>query len=278
MMTNIYKPFVMEIIKSFQETPDVKTFRLKFKNDEIAKNFSFKTGQFGEYTVFGVGETTFCISSSAFQKDYIECSFKKVGEVTTALERLDKGDEIGFRGPYGNWFEIDEWAGKNLVFVAGGIGLAPIRSCFLSCLAQREKYKDITMIYGARSVSDLVYKTQLNEWEKRDDIKTIYTVDPGGENSSWKGKIGFVPTILEKADPKPDNTVVITCGPPIMIKFVLKSLKKMNFEDEQIITTLEMKMKCGIGKCGRCNIGPYYVCKHGPVFSMAQIKDFPLEY
>lgn len=268
----------MEIIKSFQETPDVKTFRLKFKDDEVAKNFSFKTGQFGEYTVFGVGETTFCISSSAFQKEYIECSFKKVGEITTALERLDKGNEIGFRGPYGNWFEIDEWTGKNLVFVAGGIGLAPIRSCFLTCLSQREKYKDITMIYGARSVSDLVYKTQLKEWENRTDIKTVYTVDPGGENNSWKGKIGFVPTILEQVNPQPENTIVITCGPPIMIKFVLKSLKKMNFEDEQIITTLEMKMKCGIGKCGRCNIGPYYVCKHGPVFSMEQIKDFPLEY
>ncbi len=268
----------MTIKKNIQETPDVKTFRLEFDDINLRENFEFKTGQFGEYTVFGVGETTFCISSSSIEKGYIECSFKKVGEVTTALERLDVGNKIGFRGPYGNYFKIEEWKGKNLLFVAGGIGLAPIRSCFLTCLASREDFADITMLYGARTVLDLVYKKHLKEWELRPDLKTVYTVDPGGETPAWKGEIGFVPTVLEKMNPNPENTIVITCGPPIMIKFVLLSLKKLKFADSQIITTLEMKMKCGLGKCGRCNIGPYYVCKHGPVFSMDQIKDFPLEY
>jgi sulfhydrogenase subunit gamma (sulfur reductase) len=277
-MENIYKPNLMTITKNIQETPDVKTFRLEFDDITVREGFEFKTGQFGEYTVFGVGETTFCISSSASEKGYIECSFKKVGEVTTALERLDVGNKIGFRGPYGNYFKTDEWKGKNLLFVAGGIGLAPIRSCFLTCLSKREDYAYITMLYGARTALDLVYKKQLKEWEARSDLKTVYTVDPGGETPSWKGEIGFVPTVLEKTNPNPENTIVITCGPPIMIKFVLMSLKKLKFADNQIITTLEMKMKCGLGKCGRCNIGPYYVCKHGPVFSMDQIKDFPLEY
>jgi NAD(P)H-flavin reductase len=162
--------------------------------------------------------------------------------------------------------------------VGGGIGMAPLRSLLWHCLDTRADFGAITLIYGARSTQDLVYKQDLKEWAARDDMRTVLTVDPGGETPDWTGEVGFVPTVLEKVAPSPDNAVVITCGPPIMIRFVLVSLTKMGFAPEQIITTLEAKMKCGLGKCGRCNIGPAYVCKHGPVFRYDELQELPGEY
>lgn len=265
----IYQPKVLEIIDILDETPDVKTFRL---NADI----SFKPGQFGLYSVFREGEATFCISSSPTKKGYIECSVKKVGKVTTALHNLDICDKIGFRGPYGNSFPIELFRGKNLLFIGGGIGLAPLRSLLLYCLDKREDFSNISLLYGARSVDHLVYKRELSEWKKEIDV--TLTVDPGGETKDWDGKIGFVPNVLEALSPKTDDTFVITCGPPIMIKFVCKTLEKLGFSDENIITTLERKMKCGIGKCGRCNIGKTYVCLDGPVFSLKAIKALPNEF
>ena len=156
--------------------------------------------------------------------------------------------------------------------------MAPLRSLLWNCLDERDEYGDITVIYGARSIKDLVYKEELQEWLARDDMKTVLTVDPGGEDESWTGEVGFVPAVLESVNPSPENAVAITCGPPIMIRFVLVSLTKMGFEPEQIITTLEAKMKCGIGKCGRCNVGPAYVCKHGPVFRYDELQELPAEY
>lgn len=277
-MENIYKPHIVEIKDIIRETPDVTTFRLEFCDEQVRKSFNFKAGQFGEYSVFGVGECTFCIASSPTRKDYIECSFKKVGKVTNALYDLNVGDKIGFRGPYGNWFPLDDMKGKNLIFVGGGIGLAPLRSLIWNCLDTRENFEDITIIYGSRSINDLVYKGELKQWKERSDINFVVTVDPGGEDENWDGRVGFVPTVLEEVNPSKDNAVVITCGPPIMIKFVMLSLDKMGFSDEQIITTLEMRMKCGLGKCGRCNIGNIYVCKDGPVFTYKEIKQFPAEF
>jgi NAD(P)H-flavin reductase len=156
--------------------------------------------------------------------------------------------------------------------------MAPLRSLLWNCIDRRSEFGDITLVYGARSVADLCYKQELQEWVEMPDVDTVLTVDPGGEDESWKGEVGFVPTVLEKAHPLPENAVVITCGPPIMIRFVLVLLANMKYEPAQIITTLEMKMKCGLGKCGRCNIGPAYVCKHGPVFSFAELKELPDEY
>ncbi|MDI6785391.1 MAG: FAD/NAD(P)-binding protein [bacterium] len=277
-MENIYKPYIAEIKEIVRETSDTTTFKLEFVDEEVKKSFDFKAGQFGEYSVFGVGECTFCIASSPTRKGYIECSFKKVGKVTSVLYDLNVGDKIGFRGPYGNWFPIDDMKGKNLIFVGGGIGLAPLRSLIWNCLDNRDDFKDITIIYGARSINDLVYKNELKEWKERKDINFVVTVDPGGEDKDWKGKVGFVPTVLEEVSPSKKNAVVITCGPPIMIKFVVLSLVKMGFSDEQIVTTLEMRMKCGLGKCGRCNIGNVYVCKDGPVFTYKEIKQFPAEF
>jgi NAD(P)H-flavin reductase len=277
-MNNIYKPYLARIEEVRWETPDTKTFKLAFIDPEIYDSFTFKAGQFGEYSSFGEGESTFCISSSPTRKGYIECSFKVVGKVTAALKNKDIGDLIGFRGPFGNSFPIENMFDKNLIFVGGGIGLAPLRSLIWNCLDLRERFKDITILYGARSVSDLCYKNELKQWEERADVKFIKTVDPGGETADWNGKIGFVPTILKEISPSPENAVAITCGPPIMIKFVLQALEQMGFKAEQVVTTLENRMKCGLGKCGRCNIGSTYVCIDGPVFTAEQLKALPEDF
>ena len=278
MSENIYKPYLMEIVNIVEETPDVRTFRLKFKNNEETEKFSFKAGQFGEYSVLGEGESTFCIASSPTRKGYIECTFRKAGRVTNSLANLEIGDTVGFRGPYGNTFPIEEWEGKNLLYIAGGIALPPMRCVIWNTIDLREKYKDITIVYGARTVSDLVYKDELKEWEDRPDIKLITTVDPGGQTPGWNGEIGFVPMVLEKIAPSSDNTVAILCGPPVMIKFTMPVLKKLGFKDKDIYTTLENRMKCGFGKCGRCNVGKVFICKDGPVFSYEQILELPEEY
>jgi NAD(P)H-flavin reductase len=275
---NIYKPELMVIKDIIDETPDVKTFRLQFKNPDVQKNFNFKAGQFAEYSVFGEGECTFCIASSPTRMDYLECSFKQAGKVTNAMRKLNVGDTIGLRGPYGNSFPLEDMKGKNLVFIAGGIGLAPVRCIIWNSLDLRDQFKDITIVYGARTVADLVYKHELTEWQAMSGIKTVVTVDPGGETPDWNGEVGFVPTVVEKTAPVSENTVAIICGPPIMIKFTLPVLQKLGFKDENIVTTLENRMKCGLGKCGRCNVGSVYVCKDGPVFNYSQLKDLPDEY
>ncbi len=275
---NIYEPHLMRVEEIIDETSDTRTFRLAFKDEAVGREFSFLAGQFGEYSVFGEGESTFCIASSPTRKNTIECSFKAAGKVTTALRRVSVGDTIGFRGPYGNSFPLDKMKGHSVVFIAGGIGLAPVRCVIWNVLDLRDQFKDVTIVYGARSVGDLVYKRELEEWGKRADVKLWQAVDPGGQTPDWKGEVGFVPAIVEKAAPKAADAFAVVCGPPVMIKFTLPALQKLGFPDERIYTTLENRMKCGLGKCGRCNIGPVYVCKDGPVFSAAQLKDLPPEF
>ncbi|RHK35815.1 hypothetical protein DW071_05060 [Bacteroides ovatus] len=276
--SNIYLPHLMVIEKITHEAPGVKTFRLKFKDEKEGEAFHFKAGQFGEYSAFGEGESTFCIASSPTRKGYIECTFRQAGRVTTGLAKLEEGATVGFRGPFGNTFPLDEWKGKNLLFVAGGIALPPMRCVIWNALDRREDFKDITIVYGAKSVNDLVYKEELKEWENRPDVNLITTVDPGGETPDWTGKVGFVPSVLEAAAPASADSVAIVCGPPVMIKFTFPVLEKLGFADENIYTTLENRMKCGVGKCGRCNVGKLYVCKDGPVFTKAQLNDIPPEY
>jgi sulfhydrogenase subunit gamma (sulfur reductase) len=275
---NIYQPYLMKVDEIIDETIDTRTLKLSFQSDDVAKKFDFKAGQFGEYSVFGAGECTFCIASSPTRKGYIECSFKTVGRVTKAMRELNVGDTMGFRGPYGNSFPLEQMYGKSLVFIAGGIGLAPVRCVIWNALDLRDKFKDVTIIYGARTVGDLVYKRELEDWAKRKDVKLWQTVDPGGETKDWKGEIGFVPTIVEKAKPAAKDCYAVVCGPPIMIKFTLPVLEKLGFTKDAIYTTLENRMKCGIGKCGRCNCGPVYVCKDGPVFTAQEIAALPNDF
>jgi len=275
---NIYEPYMMRIDQVVDEAPGIKTFRLLFEDQAVNDGFSFRAGQFGEYSVFGEGESTFCIASSPTRKGYIECTFRQVGRVTTALAALQEGDQVGFRGPYGNVFPIDEWEGKNLLFIAGGIALPPLRCVIWNALDWRDRFRDISIVYGARTVADLVYKRELKEWTDRGDVRVVTTVDPGGETPDWTGEVGFVPHVIEKLNPPSEDTVALLCGPPIMIKLTLPVLTRLGFQAGEMFTTLENRMKCGLGKCGRCNVGKYYICKDGPVFSFEQLSQLPAEY
>jgi NAD(P)H-flavin reductase len=269
---NIYQPYLMEIIKVVPETGDTKSFHIQFQEASLRESFSFVAGQFAEYSVFGEGEATFCISSSPTRMSHLEFSVKRVGRVTHALHQLNEGDTIGFRGPYGNHFPLDKLKGKNLLFIGGGIGLAPLRSLIHNVVDTRADYREITILYGARSPQDLCFQYDLESWGGNPSLEMVTTVDVGDDN--WKGKVGLVPMVLEEIKPSSNETMAITCGPPIMIRYTLKSLEKLGFTPSQVWTTLEMKMKCGLGKCGRCNIGPLYVCQDGPVFSLEEIQKF----
>ncbi len=269
---NVYLPHLVVIEKIIEETYDTRTFHFNFKDEKLREEFTFESGQFGEYSVFGIGEAPFCISSSPTRSGHLEFAVKRVGRVTNALHRLGVGAEIGFRGPYGNSFPLDLLQGKNLVFVAGGIGLAPLRSLIWNVIDNRDKYERIDIIYGARSPADLCFRYDLDSWDKDKTVNMVITVDKGDE--SWTGREGFVPQVLEQVAPSAQNAIAIVCGPPIMIRFTFPVLSKLGFTPEQMVTTLEKRMKCGIGKCGRCNIGNLYVCRDGPVFTYAQIKSF----
>jgi sulfhydrogenase subunit gamma (sulfur reductase) len=269
---NVYVPHIAVIEKIIDETPLVRTFHFNFKDEILRKEFTFESGQFAEYTVFGVGEAPFCISSSPTRRDHFEFAVNKVGKVTNALHRLSVGAEIGFRGPYGNSFPLEFMKGKNLVFVGGGIGLAPLRSLIWNVIDNRNLYGKVDIIYGSRSPADLSFKYDLESWAKDSTVNMVTTIDRPSEG--WTGRVGMVPTVTEQVGPSSQNAVAIVCGPPIMIRYAFPSLAKLGFTPEQMITTLEKRMKCGIGKCGRCNIGPLFVCRDGPVFSYGEIKSF----
>ncbi|MDP4281670.1 MAG: FAD/NAD(P)-binding protein, partial [Bacteroidota bacterium] len=266
-MEQLLVPTICRIEKIIDETPDVRTFRLIMKDPAAFEKFKWMPGQFVEFSLLGFGECTFCIASSSTRKGYFDCSIKKAGMVTGDIHNLlDEGMEIGIRGPFGNWFPVEDLKGKNLLFVGGGIGLAPLRSLFQYCIDNRKDYKDITLLYGARTSADMCYKEELKEWRNDPSLKVILTIDKAEE--TWKENVGVVPKVLEEVvKPAIENTKVITCGPPIMIKYTLMSLDKLGFDPKNVITTLEMRMQCGLGKCGRCNIGSTYVCKDGPVFT-----------
>ncbi len=258
-----------------QETPDVKTFRVNAP--EGGKLFEHKPGQCAMLCVPGVGEAMFSITSSPTNKEYQEFSIKKCGVLTDYLHDLQVGDEITVRGPYGNNFPVDtELKGKNLLFVAGGIGLAPLRSVINYVLDNRDDYGSVDILYGSRSADDLVKLEEIqNVWTKAKDTNVYLTIDR--EQEGWDGHVGFVPAYLKELELTTDKTVLV-CGPPIMIKFVLAALEEMGFSKTQAYTTLELRMKCGVGKCGRCNIGSKYVCKDGPVFRCDEVDELPDEY
>jgi len=269
---------LMEVLEVTRHTVDVKSVKIRFRDAGVHRNFSFKVGQFGLFSVFGVGESTFNICSSSNWGDFIEFCFRKTGRVTEAMWAVEPGDTIGFRGPYGNFYPTKDWEGKDLVFVGGGIAMPPIRCAIWYALENREKYGKITIVYGARTVGDLVFREDLARWAGFPNVEVLQTVDPGGETPDWKGKIGFVPKILEEAKFNAQNAAALVVGPPIMIKFSLPVLEKAGMKNADIYTSLENRMKCGVGKCGRCNCGPVYVCKEGPVFNLEQMKKLPDDF
>lgn len=261
---NPYMPELATIQEIIQETPTIRTFRVVLNDRNKMDDFSFRPGQVGQLSVFGTGEATFVINSPPTRKAYLQFSVMRVGEVTGRLHQLSVGDQIGVRAPLGNSFPVEEMKGRDILFVAGGIGMAPLRTLLLYMLDNRQDYGDIMVIYGARSPEDLSYQYEFEEWRKG-GVNLVLTIDR--ESSGWEDRVGFVPTVLAEEAPSAFNRIAITCGPPIMIKFVLRGLKEIEYEDHQIMTTLEKRMKCGIGICGRCNIGTQYVCVDGPVFS-----------
>lgn len=259
-------PISGKVVNIITESNDVKTFQI---NPQIPLNHM--PGQCAMLSLLGIGEALFSITSPP-GLDYLEFSIKRVGKLTEALHQLEVGDEIGIRGPYGNGFPVEGLVGKNLLFIGGGIGLAPLRSLVQYTLNNRDQYSEnFQLVYGARSVDDLIFERDIFEnWPKEKDFGVNISVDVS--NPKWEGFVGYVPQYLEQLSPNPENTVAITCGPPIMIKFVLQTLEKLGFSPEQIVTTLEYKMKCGIGKCGRCNLDEHYLCSDGPVFYLSELQ------
>ncbi|MDR1028824.1 MAG: FAD/NAD(P)-binding protein [Clostridiales Family XIII bacterium] len=263
-------PQICKVIKITEETPDVKTFRIQTLDGK--KPFTPLPGQLAMISVLNVGEAMFSLTAQG--DDWIESSIKRVGFLTEALHNLFEGDLVGVRGPYGNHFPTEELKGRDILFVGGGIGLAPVRSFIRHAIAHRKDYGELDVLYGSRSYGDLVFKEDIfDHWPKA--CNTHITIDI--EEDGWDGHVGFVPSYLEEKAFSPEGKAVVLCGPPIMITFCLISLAKMGFSKENVITTLEMRMKCGVGKCGRCNIGSKYVCLDGPVFTMAELEDLPDE-
>jgi len=272
---NPYVPLPVAITDVAMETADknIKTFRLEFVDDR----FEYRCGQFAEVFVPGQGESPFGMASSPMD-DGLEFTVSRAGRVTTAMHNLEVGESLGVRGPLGNGFPLDDLQGKNLVLIGGGFGFTTLRSLTRYVLheANRGRFLEHSVIYGAREPGLLLYTAELDEWAQRTDMNLHLTIDR--EAPGWDGRVGFVPQVVEQVAPCPDNAVAIVCGPPIMIKFTLPVLRELGFEPEQVLLSLEMKMKCGIGLCGRCNIGPKYVCKDGPVFSLAELSQLPDEY
>ncbi|MEW6359999.1 MAG: FAD/NAD(P)-binding protein [Planctomycetota bacterium] len=276
---NPYLPVPVMVENVVVETADkkIKTFALRFLTESDRRAFDFRCGQFAEVFVPGAGEAPFGVASSPME-ERAEFTVSKAGVLTTALHNIEVGQQIGVRGPLGNGFPMDDLAGKNLVLIGGGFGFTTLRSLanYVMHPDNRSRFGGLTVIYGAREPGLLLYRRELEEWKRRDGIDLHLTIDKPADG--WTDRVGFVPQVTEQVAPRPEDAFAIVCGPPIMIKFTLPVLKKVGFPPERVLLSLEMKMKCGIGMCGRCNIGGKYVCKDGPVFSLAELSALPGEY
>lgn len=258
-----------------KDTPDVKTFRVVGTDGK--KLFEHLPGQCAMVSIPGEGECMFSITSSPTNKEYMEFSIKKCGCVTEVIHSIEVGQMITVRGPYGRNFPVEgDFRGKDLLFIAGGIGLAPLRSVINYVRDNRSNYGKVVVVYGARSMDDLVDIEEIKtQWVNEPNFEVYLTIDRPQEG--WDGHVGFVPAYVKELGLDPNMTAVL-CGPPIMIKFTLAGLLELGFSKERVYTTLELRMKCGIGKCGRCNVGNKFVCKDGPVFRMDELDELPDEY
>jgi len=269
--SNVYTPLLAPIRRIEHETPDTTTYFLEA--GQIPWRASYKPGQFVEVSVFGYGEAPFCLCQSPTRAQTIEVTIRRTGKVTDQLATFQVGDVLGLRGPFGNWFPFDRARGRDLVFVGGGIGLPPLRSFINYALDHRSDYGRIHVLYGARSPSDRVYKDELAAWSRSDQLTLLETVDRADD--TWKGPVGVVTNLVKELQLDTSRTMAFTCGPPIMLKFVVAELRTLGLADKDLVTTLERYMKCGIGKCGHCCVGQSYVCVDGPVYSFEQISHLP---
>ena len=269
---NPYRPYLGTLVGAKDLATDIKLFQVELDDPEECRGFAYRPGQFAFVSAFGEGEAPFGLTSTLGRGPVLEFAVSKVGTVTSALHRLGEGAVVGVRGPFGNWFPLDEMRGKNVVLLGGGIGGAPLRPVIHTILDNRADYGKLTILWAARSPSLLVFTEEFDDWRSAPDTELYLTVDRGDEN--WTDNVGLITELLEKVAPAPENTATITCGPPIMIKFTLLTLGKLGFTPDQMIVTLEAKMKCGVGKCGRCNLGDKFVCTDGPVFSYVEVSKF----
>ncbi len=271
-MKNEYIPHPAIIESIREESLDTRTYRLVFEEKEGAESFSYRPGQFVEVSLLGIGEAPISITSSPHRKGFLEITVRTAGKLTRAINRLETGDKLFLRGPYGNTFPIEEVKGRDLYFIAGGIGLPPLRSVINSVLVRKGEFGKIGIIYGARSPVELCFKEELRSWQAIEGVEARLSVDlPDGD---WRGKIGVVTELWGESE-NWTGGVAYVCGPPVMIKFVVEKLLRTGLEEDDIYITLERHMKCGIGKCGHCNIGGKFVCLDGPVFSLREINKFP---
>lgn len=266
MNRNLYQPINGKIVEVIDESPTIKSFVIEPENE-----FKFDTGQFVELTLPGEGEAPFTPSSSPAVTKKMEITIMKAGRVTSLLHDCKPGQQVGIRGPYGKGYPVDDYVGKEVYIVGGGVGLAPIRSLFLTLVDRVSDFLSVVCRFGARTPDDFIYKNSLfGPWQKIDGVDIKLTVDKSQDG--WDGNVGVVTTILNKNDVHISNAVAVVCGPPIMMKFATVKLLEFGFKPEQIYLSMEKNMSCGVGKCGHCMIGQYYVCKDGPVFTYDQIQ------
>jgi len=269
MSGNLYQPINGEVVDIIDESPTIKSFVIVPE-----ETFRFKTGQFVELTLPGEGEAPFTPSSSPADTEKMEITILKTGRVTALLHECKKGQKVGIRGPYGNGYPIDNFVGKKVYIVGGGVGLAPIRSLLLTLIDRIKDFKAVVCRFGAKTPDDFIYKrTLFGPWQKIDGLNIKLTVDRA--DGDWKGNVGVVTTILAPNDVDVKNSVTVVCGPPVMMKFATSKLSEFGFRPENIYLSMEKNMSCGFGKCGHCMIGKFYVCKDGPVFRYEQIKQYP---
>ncbi|MDD4860263.1 MAG: FAD/NAD(P)-binding protein [Dehalococcoidales bacterium] len=266
-MKNEYLPYPAIIEQVGEETYDTKTFYLKLRDGR--RKFRYQPGQFVELSIFGYGEAPISITSSPTEETLKLC-VRRIGKVTEKLHALRANDVVGIRGPFGKSFPVAEIKGKDLVFVAGGLGLAPLRSLIKTAFDCRADFGKITVLYGARTPNDLLFRDEYEAWGHNKDTELLTTVDTASEG--WQGNVGVVTTLFTKTEFIPEKSVAVVCGPPVMFRFAIRELLKMGFAKDSIVVTLERLMKCGIGKCGHCNIGHKYVCIDGPVFRYSEIE------
>ncbi|HPD61078.1 MAG TPA: FAD/NAD(P)-binding protein [Thermodesulfobacteriota bacterium] len=271
MNSNRYTPQLARIKKVKNEAEGIKSFTLEFEDENLRESFSHRPGQFIELTVFGVGEAPFSITSSPGDKGRIEISVVNVGEVTAALHLKKEGELVGLRGPYGNGFPFDEVKGRDILFVGGGIGLAPLRPLINQMFADRDRFRKIMILYGARTPGLLCFREDLKTWAAQKDSIVLMTVD--APDDAWPGNVGLVTSLLPRVEVNAEKTTAFVCGPPIMIYFAIQDLVRMGLAEDAVITSMERRMECGLGKCGHCSIGTAEVCTDGPVFSYRQLKE-----
>jgi sulfhydrogenase subunit gamma (sulfur reductase) len=265
---NPMRPRLGTLVGVTDMADEIKLFQIELNGD----GFDHEPGQFAFVSAFGQGEAPFGLASTAARTSRLEFAINRVGTVTAALHNLEPGAVVGVRGPLGNSFPMTKMEGKDIIVLGGGIGGAPLRPVIHTILDNRTDYGSLTILWAARRPSLLVFTDEYEAWRATPATELHLTVDEA--DPQWAGNVGLITDLLDQVSPSPENSVAIICGPPIMIKFVILGLKRLGFTDEQMIMTLEAKMKCGIGKCGRCNMGEQFVCLDGPVFTYEQVSGF----